>query len=114
MLAFRVLLVALFLAICTYTAIVIANHGPNLIEVFFGDIAALTWPGQFNFDFSCYLLLSALWVAWRHQFSGSGIALALIASVAGILFLSVYLLVASVQTGGDMKALLLGKARAAR
>ncbi len=60
---FRILLAVIFVAIAGYTAIVIANHGMNLLPVFFGDMATMAWPGQFNLDFMCMLTLSALWVA---------------------------------------------------
>ena len=61
--AFRTLLLLIWLVIAGYTALVVAHHGANLLPVFFGDIASLTWPGQFNLDFLCMLLLSGLWVA---------------------------------------------------
>ncbi|EAQ97917.1 hypothetical protein [Congregibacter litoralis] len=51
MLAFRVFMAALFVALTIYTAITITNHGWNLMPVFFGDMKAMTWPGQFNADF---------------------------------------------------------------
>ena len=106
------MLILLWLLIAGYTVIVIANHGIGLLEVFFGDMAALGWPGQFNLDFLSLLMLSGLWVAWRHRFSGSGLALGMLALVGGGLFLTAYLLVVSVQAGGDTKELLLGKSRA--
>lgn len=114
MTAFRVLLVAIFVVIAGYTAVVIANHGMGLLPVFFGDMAKMAWPGQFNLDFMCMLALSGLWVAWRHRFSGAGIALGLLAFFGGALFLSAYLLVASARAGGDVKELLLGTGRTAR
>ena len=52
----------MFVALSGYTAVVVAHHGLDLFSVFFGDIAKLMWPGQFNLDFTCLLLLSALWV----------------------------------------------------
>ena len=110
--AFRVLLIVLCLTIASYTGIVIANHGINLLPIFFGDMATLTWPGQFNLDFMCMLTLSGLWVSWRHDFSGSGMALGLLALFLGASFLTIYLLILSYQTKGNMKELLLGKARA--
>jgi hypothetical protein len=68
----RLLLVLIFTAITLYTGVVIANHGLNLLlPVFYGDMATLAWPGQFNLDFMCMLALSGLWVAWRHCSSGS-------------------------------------------
>ncbi|QLC22929.1 hypothetical protein HFP51_12490 [Parasphingopyxis sp. CP4] len=110
--AFRILLVALFLNILVYTAIVIGNHGANLAPDFLGDIVALAWPGQFNVDFTSFLILSALWVAWRHNFSPAGLALAVPALFGGMLFLAPYLLIASYAAKGDMRVLLLGSARA--
>ncbi|MEZ5558002.1 MAG: hypothetical protein R3E86_05570 [Pseudomonadales bacterium] len=112
MAAFRVLLVAIFVAIAVYTAIVAANHGLGLLEVFFRDIAAMGWPGQFNLDFMCFLALSALWLAWRHEFSAAGIALGIVGFFGGALFLSLYLLVVSLSVRGDVNALLLGTGRA--
>ena len=56
--AFRILLALFIVAIISFTGVVIANHGWNLLPIFFGDIAAMTWPGQFNFDFLCFLILS--------------------------------------------------------
>jgi hypothetical protein len=111
--AFRILLIVLWAAIVGYTAVVIANHGMGLLNVFFGDMAAMGWPGQFNLDFMGMLTLSALWVAWRHRFSGAGLALAALAFFGGSLFLTTYLLVVSVQARGDMREMLLGKARTA-
>lgn len=53
----------------TYTVAIAADTGAlrgwNFMPVFFRDIIALTWPGQFNLDFSCLLSLSGLWLAWR-------------------------------------------------
>jgi len=108
MTAFRALLVAMFLSIAVYTASVVAEHGLNLLPVFFGDMMKLGWPGQFNFDFMCMLTLSGLWVAWRHRFSAAGLALGLCALFGGAFFLSAYLLVATQQANGDPARLLLG------
>lgn len=109
--AFRALLVVLWLIIAGYTAIVISNHGLGLLQVFFGDMAAMGWPGQFNLDFMSLLTLSGLWVAWRHRFSGPGLALGALAFVGGGLFLAAYLLVVSFQARGDINEVLLGKSR---
>ena len=112
MLAFRALLVLILVVIGTYTAIVVANHGLVLFQVFFADMAELGWPGQFNLDFMFMLLFSALWVAWRHQFSAGGLALAVVAFFFGAPFLCIYLLVASTQCRGNVTAMLVGDARA--
>lgn len=111
---FRILLALIFLTIAGYTAVTIANHGMDLISVFFGDMAEMAWPGQFNLDFLCMLVLSGLWVAWRHEFSPAGIVLGLAAAFGGALFLSAYLLVTSIAAQDDVRVLLLGPARAAR
>ena len=111
--AFRTLLLASWVLLATYTALVIADHGWGLFGVFFGDMRAMGWPGQFNLDFMFMLTLSALWVAWRHQFSIAGLVLAFFALFGGILFLTTYLLLVSWQAKGDMKQVLLGKTRAA-
>lgn len=103
-----------FLAIITiYTIIAISSDGFDLITPFVGDIIAMGWSGQFNLDFMMYLILSALWVAWRHDFSGAGIALAAVASVGGMLFFGIYLLVQIGRADGDIERLLLGERRAA-
>jgi hypothetical protein len=112
MTAFRTLLVVIFVTIAAYTAIVASNHGLGLLPVFFGDMARMGWPGQFNLDFLCMLTLSGLWVAWRHHFTGAGIALGLLALFGGALFLSAYLLVVSLREQGDMRRILLGPVRA--
>ena len=108
---FRSLLVLMFLAIAGYTAVVITHHGLDLISVFFGDIAKLAWPGQFNLDFMFLLTLSALWVSYRHRFRPLGLLLGFCALIGGVSFLSLYLLVESVRTRGDLPALLLGERR---
>ena len=112
MTAFRALLIVLWLVIAGYTAVVAANHGMDLMPIFFGDMTKLEWPGQFNLDFMSMLTLSGLWVAWRHQFSAAGLALGLLALFGGAFFLTAYLLVVSVQAQGDVKELLLGRQRA--
>jgi hypothetical protein len=114
MAAFRVLLALIFVCVLTYTGIVISNHGWGLFEIFFGDISAMTWPGQFNLDFSCFLILSGLWLAWRHQFSVPGTVLGLLIIVGGVPLFSGYLLWATFKTNGNMHEILLGKERAAQ
>jgi len=110
--AFRILLAIMITGILGYTGIVVVNHGWNLFPVFFGDMAAMTWPGQFNFDFMCFLALSGLWLAWRHHFSPGGLALGVLGFFGGIMVLAPYLFFASFKAKGDMKEILLGKARA--
>lgn len=109
---FRALLVTILLVIVGYTAVVISNHGIGLLPVFFSDMAEMAWPGQFNLDFMCFLVLSALWVSWRHQFSPVGLLLGLVAFFGGALFLSIYLFIQSYRVNDNIKALLLGTSRA--
>lgn len=108
---FRTLLVVILVSIVGYTAVTIANHGMNLLPVFFGDMAKMGWPGQFNFDFLFMLTLSGLWVAWRHEFSPAGIALGVVAFFGGAMFLSAYLLIVTARVR-DVRVLLLGPGRA--
>jgi hypothetical protein len=109
---FRILLACIFIAIAAYTAVVIANHGLGLFEVFFGDIAKMGWPGQFNLDFLGFLTLSAFWLAWRHHFSPAGLVLGVLGFFGGAPLLTAYLFFASLRANGDVKELLLGSARA--
>ncbi|MBO6543610.1 MAG: hypothetical protein JJ939_02725 [Alphaproteobacteria bacterium] len=109
---FRLFLATLFTIIVVYTVFVGLEHGWNLFPLFFSDIFAMTWAGQFNLDFLGFLSLSALWVAWRHHFSAAGLGLSILAFTGGIPFLSVYLLYASLKADGDMKVVFLGPERA--
>lgn len=114
MTAFRIYLLIVIVCLGTYTVIVGANHGWNLLPIFFADIGALTWPGQFNSDFMTFLALSGLWMAWRHQFSAQGLVLGVFGFFGGMMVLAPYLLYASYQAKGDVKVMLLGAARAGK
>ncbi len=107
--AFRFFLVAVFATVIFYTFIVGSNHGWNIFSPFFGDIAAMNWAGQFNLDFSFFLIFTGLWMAWRNQFNASGIAMGLFTLVAGIPFVSAYLFVLSLKPNVGIKELLIGK-----
>ena len=97
--------------IVIYTIIVVANDGFDLFTPYLSDIFALNWSGQFNLDFGMYLFMPALWIAWRHEFSGKGVALAAIALIGGMLFFAAYLLVQIRKADGDGGRLLLGDKR---
>ncbi|MBI1339827.1 hypothetical protein GC169_06410 [bacterium] len=112
MLLFRIFLIAFLIFLSVYTGVVIANHGWNLFAVFFGDLLAMTWPGQFNADFLGFLMLSAIWTAWRHQYSALGLALSVAAFFGGMIFLTIYLTIETGRARGDVRELLLGRARA--
>jgi hypothetical protein len=114
MIAFRAFLAGIFAAIAAYTAVTIRHHGWNLLPVFFGDMAEMAWPGQFNVDFFTFLLMAGLWLAWRHGFRPVGLALGTAAVFGGMLFLSAYLLILSFVAAGDVRVMLLGRPRAER
>lgn len=109
---FRLFLMICLIVLAAYTGVTIAHHGWNLFPAFFSAVSEMGWQGQFNFDFMMMLMLSALWTAWRHEFSLSGLVLALVAFNGGMMFLAIYLSWHLHRNGGDMKALLLGDARA--
>ena len=111
---FRTLLVVLLATLTAYTAVVVSRHGMDFLPIFYGDIAKFGWPGQFNVDFSGFLILSAVWTAWRNRFSPLGLALGVVAFFGGMMFLTIYLLIESLRTKGDVAALLLGPSRAGR
>jgi len=101
-------LMALWLVLAGYTALVIGEYGLNLFPYFFGDIARLNWPGQFNLDFMWMLVLSASWTAWRNGFTGAGLALGVVAFFGGAGFLLPYLTYLAHRHQGDARAVLLG------
>ncbi len=112
MTSFRLLLVFLFTAIAYITYVAVANHGPNLFPIFFGDIQEMTWRGQFNVDFMSLLTLAGVWLMWRHEFTPLGIVLGISIFIGGGLLLTAYLFIASILAKGDVKVLLLGSRRA--
>ena len=105
---FRIVLAMLWILLVTYTAVVVSRHGLNLFPIFFGDMARLGWPGQFNLDFTLMLTLSATWVTWRSGFSLQGWLLGGLALVGGASFLTLYLLWLTFRTRGDARKLVLG------
>jgi len=68
----------------------------------------LTWSGQFNLDFLCYLALSGLWIMWRNKFSGKSILVGTVAMILGIVFFAPYLLWLMNKEKGDLKRVLVG------
>lgn len=99
----------IFLAvIAIYTTVVVLREGWGFIPAFLGDVSSLTWQGQFNLDFACYLALSALWIAWRGGFSGGAILLALVAAVAGMLFFAPLAMILLARSKGSLSRFLLG------
>jgi hypothetical protein len=105
----KALLVIQTLALLAYTLYVANKEGWSLFQVFTGNIAAFNWNGQFNLDFSCYLMLSGLWIMWRNKFSVSSIAIAVVAMIIGIMIFAPYLLYLLTIEKGDLKKTLLGE-----
>ena len=105
---FLYVLIAMIALIVVYTMAAVANGGINLITPFLTPIFALNWQGQFNIDFTCYLVLSGIWMAWRGGFTGGSIALGILAPPLGILFFAPYLLYLVSKSRGDPRQLLLG------
>ncbi len=108
---FKALLIVMCLVVLIYTGLAVSNEGINLFATTLPSVTEFGWPGQFHVDFLTYLILSGLWVAWRHEFSVGGIVLGVLASQLGIIFLSIYLLVAINKANGDMREVLLGESR---
>ena len=114
MTSLRILIVLLFAALAIYTVFAIANEGLNFIPIFIAGLMSMTWQGQFSLDFMTYLVLSAVWIAWRHNFSGIGIVLGFFALTCAMLFFAPYLLYAINRSRGSFETLLLGEERARR
>jgi hypothetical protein len=104
----KIFLVLQTLAVLVYTFFAFQNEGSNLLQVFVTNIMALQWNGQFNLDFSCYLLLSGLWIMWRNHFSASSILLSIVATIIGIMVFAPYLLYLLFREKGDLKKVLVG------
>ncbi|MBL0924126.1 MAG: hypothetical protein IBJ12_06620 [Sphingomonadaceae bacterium] len=113
MTGFRILLVALISIVGIYTVFVVAEHGMDFLSPFYGDIAKMGWPGQFNLDFHAFLILGSLWLMWRHHFSPLGLLFGIIIFGGGAPFLCIYMLVVMLKDKADMAELLLGKRRVA-
>lgn len=92
-----------------YTGFAVKLEGWTLFQVLINNVTALNWNGQFNLDFSCYLLLSGIWIVWRNKFSGSSVIMAIIAMIIGIIVFAPYLLYLIIKENGDLKKVLLGK-----
>ncbi|MEO1652704.1 MAG: hypothetical protein AAFU64_04090, partial [Bacteroidota bacterium] len=106
MTGFRILLIIFILGIFSYTSVTIYHFGLNLFAVFFGDMGAMTWAGQFNLDFLSFLLLAGLWVAWRNDFSAFGVIFGLLVCLGGMPLLASYLLYLSFQEKGNIHKIL--------
>jgi len=108
LLLFKVLMVTLTLTLAVYTGMVIQKEGMNFFTIFIENILAITWNGQFHFDFMCYLLLSGVWIMWRDRFSFSSMGIACGAMVIGFIFLAPYVLYLVAKENGNFKKVLTG------
>ncbi|WP_342076003.1 hypothetical protein [Yoonia sp. SS1-5] len=104
----RTTLTILLLAMVLVTLTAVTNEGFDLISPYVGPILALSWQGQFNVDFACYLVLSGIWMAWRQGFTNGGISLGVLAPPLGMLFFAPYLIYLIGKSGGDPRRFLLG------
>jgi dolichyl-phosphate-mannose--protein O-mannosyl transferase len=102
------LLIVQSAAVLIYTFFAFKNEGANLIGVFLANIQSLSWNGQFNLDFLCYLVLSGLWIMWRNKFSSKSIFVGFIAMILGIIFFAPYILWLLHKENGDLKQVLVG------
>jgi hypothetical protein len=106
--ALKALLGGQTLLLLGYTFMAFRNEGADLFAVFVSNIQALGWNGQFNLDFSCYLILSGLWIAWRNRFSPPGLLIALVATIMGIIVFAPYVLFLLIREKGDLNSVLIG------
>lgn len=104
----KIFSISLLVILATYTVFVVSNQGFDFLTGFIGDIFSVTWRGQINIDFSAYLMLSALWVAWRHQFSVFGLGIAVVVMIGGMLLFAPYLIYEIARSKGEMSVLLMG------
>jgi hypothetical protein len=105
---FKTLLLVQTIGLLAYTFIAFQKEGAGLFSVFLDNIKSLTWTGQFNLDFLCYLMLSGLWIMWKNNFSGKSILVGAFAMILGIVFFAPYLLWLLYKENGDLRRVLVG------
>lgn len=104
----KILLVLQTIALLVYTFFAFQNEGADLFQIFIANIASMTWNGQFNLDFSCYLTLSGVWIMWRNKFNSTSILVGLTAMILGIIVFAPYVLYVLKKENGDLSKLLIG------
>jgi hypothetical protein len=102
------LLVIQALALLAYTFYVGSINGWGFLDAVIQNVRGFDWNGQFTLDFSCYLVLSALWIMWRNKFSIASVIVGLIAMLMGIVVFAPYLLYLLIKEDGDLKRILIG------
>ncbi|MES2258441.1 MAG: hypothetical protein V4724_07980 [Pseudomonadota bacterium] len=110
--AFRLMLLAAWIAVLAVTAYALQAQGTAAGEIFMADIKALSWRAQFNTDFLAHLLVFAVWVAWRGRFRPAAVLLGAACVLGGGVFSMIYLFILSLLARGDATALLLGSRKA--
>jgi hypothetical protein len=105
----KYLLLTQTIVLVVYTTYAINREGWTLFQSIIDNIKAFGWNGQFNLDFSCYLILSGLWIMWRQKFSFSSIAFAVVVMIIGIIAFAPYLLYLLMKENGDLKKVLVGE-----
>lgn len=103
------LLIIQTIALVVYTGLAVNNEGWTLFQVITANIAAFNWNGQFNLDFSCYLMLSGIWIMWRNKFSASSIFMAVAAMIIGIMAFAPYLFLLLIKEKGNLSKVLVGE-----
>jgi hypothetical protein len=104
----KTLLIVQTIGLLIYTVFSYQKEGANLLKAFTNNILLLSWSGQFNLDFLCYLTLSGFWIMWRNKFTIKSIFTGLIAMVLGIVMFAPYLLWLINKENGDIKRVLVG------
>jgi hypothetical protein len=89
--ALKILLIAQTIALLIYTIYIVQKEGLTLFQVFTNDIISITWAGQFNLDFTCYLIISGLWIMWRNKFTLKAILFSIVAMIMGFIVFAPYL-----------------------
>ncbi len=102
------LLIVQTFGLLVYTMYVGANDGFIFLQVAINNALSLTWNGQFALDFSCYLVLSGLWIMWRNKFAPASVVFAVVAMIMGIVVFAPYLLYLLNKENGNLKQVLLG------
>lgn len=106
--AFKLLLLSQVIVLMVFSVLAFQKEGADLFSVFFENILTPGWNAQFNLDFTCYLILSGLWIMWRNKFSAGSIILGVVAAIIGIMVFASYVLYLLFKEGGDLKKVLLG------
>ena len=108
MLAFRTLLVAMWLVVAAITAWALLRMGLAVgVETFFGDLSH-PWRAQFYADLEVHLILIAGWILFRERSKSVGLAFAIATMLLGALFTLPYILVATIGAA-DARDVLIGR-----